>query len=129
MVRDARKSALLTMRFPLSLTDATRPIEPRALIVRLIVSQKGHRRRASMDTARRMGPGLRRDDLLKGYACQRTITRRRAPYSIGLPVIAESSRTRRSDIWPVIGSLRSRSNFWIAAWVSEPTVPVGFSWP
>ena len=49
--------------------------------------------------------------------------------SIGWPIIAVNSRTRRSDICPVTGILRSRSNFWIAAWVSEPTVPVGFNWP
>lgn len=36
-------------------------------------------------------------------------------YSNGLPVIAASSRTTRSEGWPVIGSLRSRSNFSIAA--------------
>src|SRR5262249_31889541 len=32
-------------------------------------------------------------------------------YSNGRPVIAASSRTTRSEGWPVIGSLRSRSNF------------------
>lgn len=36
-------------------------------------------------------------------------------YSNGRPVIAASSRTTRSEGWPVIGSLRSRSNFSIAA--------------
>src|SRR5262249_36343561 len=45
-------------------------------------------------------------------------------YSSGRPVIAASSRTSRSEGWPVIGSLRSRSNFSIAAWVSAATVPL-----
>src|SRR5262249_60672319 len=36
-------------------------------------------------------------------------------YSNGRPVIAVSSRATRSEAWPVIGSLRSRSNFSIAA--------------
>ena len=49
--------------------------------------------------------------------------------SIGRPIIAVSSFTRRSDIWPVTGSLRSRSNLEIAVWVSAPMVPVGFNWP
>src|SRR5262249_56154421 len=35
-------------------------------------------------------------------------------YSSGRPVIAARSRTSRSEGWPVIGSLRSRSNFSIA---------------
>ena len=54
------------------------------------------------------------------------------------PRAATSTRSRMttrsdcraiSDIWPVTGSLRSRSNFVIAACVSEPTIPVGFNRP
>src|SRR5689334_509794 len=41
-------------------------------------------------------------------------------YSIGLPVRVASSFSRRGEIWPVTGSLRSRSSFWIAAIVSGP---------
>ena len=43
--------------------------------------------------------------------------------------MAVSSRSSLSDTCPVTGSFRSRSNFWIAAWVSEPAMPVGFNWP
>ncbi len=47
----------------------------------------------------------------------------RGDHSSGRPVIAASSRATRSEAWPVIGSLRSRSNFSIAAWVSASTMP------
>lgn len=50
-------------------------------------------------------------------------------YGIGFPVASPSSWTNRSEIWPVMGSLRSRSKRWIAACVSAPIVPVGFNWP
>ena len=43
----------------------------------------------------------------------------RMTHSSGRPVMAASSRTTRWDNWPVTGSLRSRSNFSIAAWVSR----------
>ena len=47
---------------------------------------------------------------------------RECAYSSGRPVSAASSRSSRGEIWPVTGSLRSRSNFWIAAIVSAPYV-------
>src|SRR5215470_17429963 len=50
-------------------------------------------------------------------------------YSSGRPVIAVISRITRSDAWPVIGSLRSRSNFSIAACVSASTIPLALIWP
>src|SRR6185437_1921883 len=49
--------------------------------------------------------------------------------SIGWPIMADNSCTSRSETCPVTGSLRSRSNLMIAAWVSAPTVPVAFNWP
>jgi len=50
-------------------------------------------------------------------------------YSSGRPVVAVSSRTSWSESWPVTGSLRSRSNFSIAARVSGPRTPVGLTGP
>ena len=38
-------------------------------------------------------------------------------------------RTKRGEICPVTGNLRSRSNFWIAAVVSGPTLPEDFTGP
>ncbi len=64
-----------------------------------------------------LGPGLRRDD------------QERHHQSIGRPVSLTISCTSQSDILPVGGFLRSVSNLRIAAWVSGPTLPVGFSWP
>jgi tripartite-type tricarboxylate transporter receptor subunit TctC len=52
-----------------------------------------------------------------------------ANHSSGRPVNAASSRVTRSEGWPVTGSLRSRSNFSIAAWVSASTMPLGLIWP
>ena len=52
-----------------------------------------------------------------------------AARSSGRPVSAASSRNRRGEIWPVIGSLRSRSNFWIADTVSAPKLPVTLTGP
>src|SRR5262249_57190772 len=47
-------------------------------------------------------------------------------YSSGCPVSPASSRTSRSEICPVIGNLRSRSNFSIAARVPGPYAPAAF---
>jgi hypothetical protein len=50
-------------------------------------------------------------------------------YSSARPVIAASSRTTRSVAWPVIGNLRSRSNFSIAVLVSASMIPVALICP
>jgi len=48
---------------------------------------------------------------------------RRGHYWIGRPVIVASSLKSRSERRPVTGSLRSASNFWIAALVGSSSVP------
>ena len=49
--------------------------------------------------------------------------------TVGSDTQAAIQKFERERKIPVTGILRSRSNLWIAAWVSEPTVPVGFNWP
>jgi len=78
-------------------------------------------------TRLRLGISLRPKSRLFGQDCATSLAAR--AYSSGRPVIAASSRTTRSDARPVIGSLRSRSNFSIAVWVSASTMPLGLIWP
>ena len=66
---------------------------------------------------------------LRRYVEAQLMSLEKLSYSIGWPIIAASSWTTRSDICPVAGSLRARSNFAIAVCVSAPMVPVGLSWP
>ncbi len=109
------------------LGGAVEPVELDEDRAGLLGAAAAHRREGAFDVA---AADIGRDPD-RGFETHRLLRPKHADiaarfgsdYSSGRPVTAASSRATRSDAWPVTGSLRSRSNFSIAAWVSPIDEP------